>query len=94
MLRWFVVVTASLRCLWMVTQSSSEVRSARWAYYLPVGRLLTQSGHGSRGDISATRGLGGSEPPPNNRMQQTVRPVTSVAWQRPGQAVPQLTLKR
>jgi len=30
-------------------------------------------------------------PPPNYRMQQTVRPVTSVAWQRPRRSVPQLT---
>jgi len=28
-----------------------------------------------------------------NRMQQTVRPVTSVAGQRPRPAVPQLTLE-
>jgi hypothetical protein len=32
--------------------------------------------------------------PANNRMQQTVRPVTSVARQRPRLAVPQLTLER
>ena len=31
--------------------------------------------------------------PPNNCVQQTVRPVTSVAGQRPRQAVPQLTLE-
>jgi hypothetical protein len=31
--------------------------------------------------------------PSNKRMQQTVRPVTSVAGQRPRQAVPQLTLE-
>jgi hypothetical protein len=31
--------------------------------------------------------------PPNNRMQQTVRPVTGRAGQRPRPAVPQLTLE-
>jgi len=31
---------------------------------------------------------------PNYRMQQTVRPVTSVAGQRPRPAVPQLTRRR
>jgi len=32
--------------------------------------------------------------PYNKRVQETVRPVTSVAWQRPRQAVPQLTRER
>jgi hypothetical protein len=32
--------------------------------------------------------------PPNYRMQQTVRPVTSVAGQRPRRPVPQLTHRR
>ena len=67
----------------METPLSSEVPSQRWAYYLPVGRYLTQSGPGWRGDISATRDLGGSEQPPNNSMNLPSQPVTVRACARP-----------
>jgi len=53
----------------------------------------TQVGGRSTGWI-VPMAKGNNRCPSNYRMQQTVRPVTPVAGQRPRQAVPQLTRER
>jgi hypothetical protein len=55
--------------------------------------VVVRSGYGWKLIAQYPRALWTTPEPPNNRVQQTVRPVTAVAVQRPRQAVPQLTLE-